>query len=175
MEQAVAVEVPDRAGDRLHQPGRHARRKGFRQSLLEGAAGDVFEHQEEPPVRLAVIIERHDVGVPDARYRARLAQPAAARASARVRPQGSRQDLEGDQTIQAVLDRQVDHAHGAAAQLGLDLETRDARQSLRARQDGYGIGATMGEPLQERLTIRAALDMLLDGGVCRITERVGAE
>ena len=111
MEQAAAVEVPDRAGDRLHQPGRHARRKGFRQSLLEGAAGDVFEHQEEPPVRLAVIIERDDVGVPDARYRTRLAQPAAAWASARVRPRGSRKDLQGDQTIQARLDRQVDHAH----------------------------------------------------------------
>ena len=70
MEQAVAVEVPDRAGYRLHQPGRHARRKRFRQSLLERAAGDVFEHQEEPTVRFAVIIERHDVGVPDARFAA---------------------------------------------------------------------------------------------------------
>ena len=38
-----------------------------------------------------------------------------------------------------------------------------------------GSGRAMGEPLQDRLTFRAALDMLLDGGVSPITERVGAE
>ena len=140
MEQAVAVDVPDRAGDRLHQPGRDARRKGFRQSLLEGAAGDVFEHQEEPPVRLAVIIERHDVGVPDARYRTRLAQPAAARASARVRPMAPGRIFRATRRSRPVSVRQVDHAHRTPAQFGLDLETRDARPSLRPGKTTVGSG-----------------------------------
>ncbi len=175
MEQAAAMNVPDCARGRLHQSGRHARRKGFRQSFLQGAAGDVFEHQEEPPVRLAVIIERYDVRVPDSRYRTRLAQPAAPRASARFRPRDGRQNLQSDRAIQARLDRQVHHAHTTPAQFGLDLETRDARPWLRGRHDDFGIAAPMGEPLQDRLTFRAALDMLFDGGVSPLTERIGAK
>ena len=61
------------------------------------------------------------------------------------------------------------------AQLGHDLETRDVRESFRARQDDCGIGVPMGEPLQDRLAFRAALDVLLDGGVRPITDGVGAE
>ncbi len=49
------------------------------------------------------------------------------------------------------------------------------RKSFRAREDDGGIAALMGEPLQVRLTFRAALDMLFDRGVRPITERVGAE
>jgi hypothetical protein len=169
------VDVPDRADDRLHKSRRHTRRKGFRKSLLETAAGDVLEYEEEPAVRLAIIKQRYDVGVSDARDRTRLTEPAPPGDRKSVGADGTRKNLHGDPTIQARLGCQVDNAHRTPAQLVVDFETWDPWQLLRARQHKREIGAATSQKLQTLLAFRAVLDMLLNREVSRCTERNGAE
>jgi hypothetical protein len=114
--------------------------------------------------------------VPDAGHRPRLAQPATAGGGAFAEARGGGEDLEHNGAAQAAgPDGQVDHAHGAAAQLVLDREARDAREPLRAGQDEPEVGAPAREPFHDRLARRATLDVLLDGSEGRLVERVGAE
>jgi hypothetical protein len=175
MEQAVSVDLTYGTGDRLHQPGPCPGRKGFRQSLLEGAARDVLKDQKEAAVSLTKIVKRHYVRMPNTRNRTRFAQPVPAGVRTCVGAECTREYLQGDRAIRSGFDRPVDYPHSAAAQLRHDLETSDVRESFPFSRHCCGSGVPTGAPLQDGLAIRAALDMLLDVGVRQITEGVGAQ
>ena len=85
--------------------------KGLFQPLLEAASGDVLEDEEEPSVCLAVIVERHDVGWRMLETARASAEPPTTGGRNSVGADGTRKDLERDQTIQARLGGQVDHPH----------------------------------------------------------------
>ena len=95
-------------------------------ALLERLAGDVLHHEAgEAPAGLDGV-DRHDVLVADRRGRLRLAgEPPAGRG--RPREMG-RQDLDGDEPIEARVVRLEDHPHPAPADHFQDLirpETAD--------------------------------------------------
>ena len=57
VELAVPVDVVDRAGDRLHQPGGVRRRQRAGKAIRQRPARNVFEHQQEAIIRLAGLVQ----------------------------------------------------------------------------------------------------------------------
>ncbi len=89
----------------------------------EVAAGDVVHRQRERAVDLGERVHRHDRRVPHLRRRRRLAAEALDVPLAERQAAGH--DLERDAPVQRPLVREVDHAHAAAAELGLDDEVAE--------------------------------------------------
>src|ERR1700722_15818611 len=106
----------------------------------------------------------------DFRNRARFTKPAPTDVKTGVGAKSTCDDLECDWTIRSCLDSPVDGAHGALAQLRLDLKSRDLREPLGLGQVNRRFWVSLRKPLQYRSAFRAALDMVLDRGVRPITE-----
>jgi hypothetical protein len=133
VQQAAAVREPERVGDageaprgveRRHRLLAAAPRRG--DVLVEAHADDAFHGEEQHALRLAVVVDRHDVTVVQRRGRARFgAEPLLHRRVAGVR---RRQHLDRDLAFELLLPAEVDRAHAAAAEHALDGVRSDARR-----------------------------------------------
>jgi hypothetical protein len=126
VDDAALVRIVDGVCERRHQLGGLARWLRFAlEMVVQAAASDELQRQVGQAVVLAYLVDLYDVGVLEARHRLGLGAKACQRLRTGV---GARQDhLEGDDSLEALLSRLVDDAHGAAAQLAQDVVAGNRR------------------------------------------------
>ena len=128
MDQLQRVGGVERGGDLPEQLERPLRRQLLAlQDRAEVVALDVLQHEVEPAVDLAEVVDADDVRVVEVGLDLGLATEP--RAEGRVLAQVAREDLDRDAAVEPLLDREVDTAHPAAADLlddliALDLDLR---------------------------------------------------
>ena len=139
MDDAATVRVRQRPRDLAH----HARRLGCRertaraQPLAKRLTLDEAHDEEDEAARFADAMDRDDVRMRKAGRRTGLSHEPLARR--RVVGERSRQDLDGDVTIQLHIARKVDDPHAPSAEFALErVLTR--QRGLQVEEVGRGVG-----------------------------------
>jgi hypothetical protein len=128
MDEIAAVGQVHGFGQRLHQPGRIARRQHLpRQPPGQRAALDEFHDEVRPPVQLAAVVNLDDVRMAKASRRFGLAQEPTPLLRLSVR--AGQQHLQGDGTVETEVTGLVHDAHAAETEHRLYLVPRDLRQA----------------------------------------------
>jgi hypothetical protein len=109
-----AVRGGERGDDRLQQRERPRRRHRalLGDGVAQGVPGDQLHRQEDGAVVLALVVDRHDVGVRQLGRGARLAHEAGGEVGAVT--EAGVHDLDRDGAVQAQVEGLVDRRHAAA-------------------------------------------------------------
>ena len=144
MDHAASVRVIERQRDRLHHARHIERRESARrrETIRQRLAVDMAHDEKGDTADLVGAIDGNDVRVRELGGGARLAQKSVAHS--RLPRQIGWQHLDRDFTIEIDVDRQVDDAHAAAAELTENLEIGSQRVG-DARQFRLLVGGGLGK------------------------------
>ena len=131
----------------LHEEAQDARgrqRALLGEELLQVAAGDVAHGDEQVPIRLAGLVDGHDVGVVQGRREPGLADEPLLELLV-LRERGGQQ-LQGNLAAEARVLGAVDHGHAATADHRLDAVARDLSPCVEFRHHAPSCGQLTGSP-----------------------------
>ena len=161
----------------FEQAGGVARREGGKETFIEAAALDEFEHEIEPRAGFADLVELDDVGMADFGSGLSFAEPESAFAGAGGGSAGD--DFQGDVARELGIPGEIDDAHSAATDLSYDREAGDYGEIVRAgherRTGDRRFFLLKEEPIEGRLAGVASIDVRVQDGVDRVVVRAGAE
>ncbi len=121
-----------RAGELFGQGGRRTPfQRATRQPLGQGPAGHVFQRKERLLVRLAHLVDLHDVGMLQAGHRLGLEAKPVQLGAGRLR--AASEHLQSDDPLETEVPGLVDDAHAATAQLAQDLVSRHESRFVALR------------------------------------------
>ena len=167
------MNVTHRACDDFGDSRGCPRRQALGDAIGQRPTRHVFQDQKETIIGLAHLIKGHHMRVSDLRRGMSLSQPMIP--LSRSRPLAPRQNLDRNLPPWQVASGQIDHPRRTFTQLLLDGETGELQPSLSHGRRCREARAFLRVALEGSMTFRAPFDMLLDGGIGRIAEGVGAK